>query len=239
MSAADEFLTLFNKIEQRLDDLNDSTRHYGFRRLVENLSKENPLINTFKVQLIEYNQLRNALVHQSTEEAIAEPHPEVLAEMRSIYQQLTKPPLAKEIAASPVFTATTQTPLIEVIKAMNQNFYTSIPIYHDDRFVGVFSDHSITQWLAQVAGPIDPAETILSQLQEFFNQPDDKFNSYQFMEKDVDLYTVRRAFTSFTREKKRLGAVFLTAHGRPTEEILGIITAWDLPKMEKHYRHRK
>lgn len=235
MSSADEFLTLFNKIEKRLDELNDSTKHYGFRRLVENLSKENALINTFKVQLIEYNQLRNALVHQSTEEAIAEPHPQVLAEMRKIHQQLTNPPLAKTIAASPVYFATTQTPVIEVIRAMNQHFYTSIPVYHDDRFVGVFSDHSITQWLAQIEGNVNPAETVLSQLQEFFNQPDDKFNSYKFMAEDVDFFTIRQAFIGFTKEKKRLGAVFLTAHGKAEEEILGIITAWDLPKMGKVY----
>lgn len=235
MSSADEFLTLFNKIEKHLDGLNQSTKHYGFRRLVENLSKENTLVDNFKVQLIEYNQLRNALVHQSTEEAIAEPHAEVVAEMKKIHQLLTDPPLARDIAASPVFTATTKNSVLEVVKAMNQHFYTSIPVYHDQRFVGVFSDHSITQWLAQTQSPIKPEETVLSQLQDYFNQADDKFNSYQFLPESIDVFTVKRAFTSFTKEKKRLGAIFLTENGQKQEKILGIVTAWDLPKIGKQH----
>lgn len=231
MSAAGQFLTLFNKIEQRLDELNQSTRHYGFRRLVENLSKKNKLVAHFRLPLIEYNELRNALVHKSTEEAIAEPHPEVITKMEEIHQLLTDPPLAKEIASSPVYTATTQTPVLEVIKAMNQHFYTSIPIYHDQAFVGVFSDHSITQWLAASKDSIDLQGTALSQLQDFFNQADDKFNSYQFLPENVDALTVKKAFTAFTEEKKRLGAVFLTKNGRKNEKILGIVTAWDLPNV--------
>lgn len=231
MPNAQTFLTIFNKIEQHLDEMNNSTKHYGFRRLVDRLSKENALINKHKTQLVDFLELRNALVHKSTGEPIAEPNPEVITQMEEIYQELTTPLQAMRIASKPVFTVTIKTPLKEVIQAMNQNFYTSIPIYSRDLFVGVFSDHSLTKWLAHVNQHLKISEISLSQLQDYFDREDDKFNGYQFMDLKTDIPTVRKAFTQFTQEKKRLGAIFLTKNGQKAEKIEGIITAWDLPKI--------
>ena len=39
--------------------------------------------------------------------------------------------------------------------------------------------------------------------------------------------------TAFIKEKKRLGAIFLTQTGQKNEKIHGIITAWDLPKISQ------
>lgn len=233
MSNAETFLNLFNKIEQFLDKVNQSTEHYGFRRLVENLSKSNALVEKYRMELIDYLEIRNAIVHKSTGKPIVEPNNEVLEKMQQIYQELSHPPQAKSIAASPVFTCTTKTPLLDVIKKMNSNFYTSIPVYHDEQFVGVFSDHSITKWLAHESGVIDLSEMYISQLQDFFDKPDSKFNSYQFMSTQTDVFSVRQAFIAFTEDKKRLGAIFITKTGNKNEKIQGIITAWDLPKISR------
>lgn len=174
MSNAQTFLTLFNKIEQFLDQLNDSTEHYGFRRLVDNLSKHNDLVANYKLELVDYLELRNAIVHKSTGKPIAEPHPEVIEEMQQIYDALSNPPRAISIAAKPVYSCTTKTPLLEVIREMNTNFYTSIPIYHDEQFVGVFSDNSLTRWLAHANKPLNLENTLVSQVQDYFDQADRK-----------------------------------------------------------------
>ncbi len=233
MSNAQTFLTLFNKIEQFLDKLNQSTEHYGFRRLVDYLSKNNDLVATYKMELVDYLELRNALVHKSTGKPIAEPSDEVIKKMKEIYDALSNPPLAINIAAKPVYTCTTKTPILEVIKEMNRNFYTAIPVYNQDLFVGVFSDHSLTRWLAHVNKQIDLKNILISQLQDYYDKEDNKFNSYHFMDTKTDVFTVKQAFTSFTEEKMRLGAIFLTEHGQKNEKIQGIITAWDLPKIKR------
>ena len=233
MSNAQTFLTLFNKIEHFLDQLNQSTEHYGFRRLIDNLSKHNDLVDTYKMELVDYLELRNALVHKSTGKPIAEPSDEVVKKIKDIYDVLSNPPRAINIAAKPVYTCTTKTPILDVIKEMNRNFYTSIPVYNQDLFVGVFSDNSLTRWLANVNKQIDLKEIRVSQIQDYFDKEDNKFNSYRFMDIKTDVFTVRQAFTSFTEEKMRLGAIFLTENGRKDEKIQGIITAWDLPKISR------
>ena len=120
MSNSQTFLTLFNQIEQFLTQLNNATEHYGFRRLVENLSKTNGLVENYKLDLVDYLELRNAIVHKSSGEPIAEPHPEVIEKMQQIYQMLTHPPRATSIAAFPVYTCTTKTPISEAIKKMKK-----------------------------------------------------------------------------------------------------------------------
>lgn len=233
MTNAQIFLTLFNKIEQHLDQINNSTNYYGFRRLVDHLSKDNELVAHYKLELIDYLELRNAIVHKSTGKPIAEPHSEVIEQMQAIYDALTNPPQAMEIATHPVYTCTTTTPVLEIIQKMNQNFYTSIPVYHDGMFVGVFSDHSLTKWLAHIDKPLNLDDIYISQIQNYFDKENDKFNGYQFMAKNVDIFTVKKAFASFMEKKMRLGAIFLTKNGHKQEPIEAIVTAWDLPKMGK------
>ena len=233
MSNAQAFLALFNKIEQFLDKLNNSTEHHGFRRLVDDLSKHNSLVANYKLELVDYLELRNAIVHKSTDMPIAEPYPEIIKKMQRIYDDLSNPPKAINIAAKPVYTCTTKTPILEVIKEMNQNFYTSIPIYYQNQFIGVFSDNSLTRWLAHTNKPLNLKNILVSQVQDYFDKADNKFNSYKFMNIETDVFTIKRAFTSFTEEKMRLGAIFLTQNGQKNEKIQGIITAWDLPKINQ------
>jgi hypothetical protein len=233
MSNAQTFLTLFNKIEQFLDQLNNSTEHYGFRRLVDNLSKHNDLVANYKLELVDYLELRNAIVHKSTGKPIAEPNIEVIAKMQRIYDALSNPPQAMKIATKPVYSCTTKTPIVEIIRQMNSNFYTSIPVYHQDQFIGVFSDHSLTRWLAHINKPLDLKDILVSQAQDYIEKADNKFNSYKFMDTKTDVFTIRQAFISFTKEKMRLGAIFLTRTGHKNEKIQGIITPWDLPKISE------
>lgn len=231
MSQAQTFLNLINQLEQLLKTYNNSTKHLGARRLVENASQDHELINHYKLDLIEYLELRNAIVHKTTGKAIAEPHQEVIDHLQHILNQLQHPPRALDIAASPVYTCSTKDLLLDVITVMSGNSYTVVPIYHDQRFVGVFSDQTLTQWLAQQQGRVDLDTILISQLQDHFSREDDQFNSYHFIDDQTDVFAVRKAFVSFTEEKKRLGAIFITKHGQPDEDISGIITAWDLPKI--------
>lgn len=235
---AKAFLDTFNQIERWLKKQFGEGKFVGFRRMVDQLSHENELVNRYALDLQEFLQLRNAIVHKSTGEPIAEPSQEALTAIELLYQDLTHPPQASSIAASPVYTCKTTDSLSEVIIQMKQNFYSMVPIYHDRTFVGVFSDHSLTLWLGSL-GPdatISPGQETLSGLQEYFGHQDDKYSGYEFARPDTDAYTIRQYFLSFTREKKRLGAVFLTKSGTDKDPIEGIITAWDLPKIAEAER---
>lgn len=232
-SQAQEFLVIFNKIEHELQSLYGSTKYVGFKRMVEALSKQNDLISEYSIDLIEYLQLRNAIVHKTTGKPIAEPHTEVITAIRELYKRLIHPPTAIELAAKPVFSCKTSDQLMDVIAQMKQHFYSMVPVYHDRHFVGVLSDHSLVLWMGslQKGQNVDLNTQTVGSLQEYFGNQDDKYSGYRFIEPDTDVFTIRNFFLSFISEKKRLGAVFITKSGTEKGEILGVITAWDMSKI--------
>jgi hypothetical protein len=234
-SLASEFLAIFNKIEHELQELYGSTKYVGFKRMVEALSKEHGLIAEYAIDLIEYLQLRNAIVHKTTGEPIAEPHPEVITAIRELHTRLINPPTAFELAAKPVYSCQTSDYLMDVISQMKQHFYSMVPVYHDRHFVGALSDHSLVLWMGslQKGENVDLNTQTVGGLQEFFGHQDDKYSGYRFIKPETDVFTVRDFFLSFISEKKRLGAVFITKSGDEQSEITGVITAWDMSKISK------
>jgi hypothetical protein len=199
VSQAQIFLNLFNQLEQHLDGLNDSTEHYGFRRLVDSLSKTNEIIGAYKYDLIEFLELRNAIVHKSTGAPIAEPDPQIVLQLEKILNELQHPLTAIDIAAEPVFTCQTTTKIVDVLETMTSKFYTSVPVYDNKKFVGVFSDRSIVEWLTTQArqGTISLADKTLAMIQPFLHDKDDKYHSYRFVAKSTSAHEVRESFTSF------------------------------------------
>lgn len=235
-SRADEFLTTFNQIEKHLRSLFDATKHIGFKRLVDKLSQSNSLVALYKQDLIEFVELRNAIVHRSTGQPIAEPYAEVVDRIKELYLKLSNPPTALDIANQPVYTCQTDESIANLVKTMQEKFYVFVPVYQGQNFVGVFSENSLTKWLASVAHENEfvISATTVGQLQPFFDEEDDKYNAFRFVAKDTDAFEVREDFVSFLSQKKRLGAIFVTENGSPQEKILGIITAWDIPKLAQY-----
>lgn len=78
MSNASQFLSMFNQVEDHLRKLHGGERVLGFKVLVRELSKSNSMVLSFKDDLTDFADLRNAIVHRSTDKPIAEPYPETL-----------------------------------------------------------------------------------------------------------------------------------------------------------------
>ena len=118
---------------------------------------------------------------------------------------------------------------------MKNKFYSFIPVYQDRTIVGVLSEHSLVKWLANQGQHQNwqLGQVAVGQLQDFFDRANDKHQLFSYVAQDDNAYQVRTAFLSFLSADQRLGAVFVTATGSATEPILGIITAWDLPRLTR------
>jgi len=237
ISNAERFITIFNKIDKYLRRVDRQDRHGGFvafGNLVYDVSKYNKLICTYREDLREYAELRNVIVHQFKGKSIAEPHDEVVQQIKKLYENLTQPPVAYTIASKPVFVCSTNDFITDVIQVMTEKTYTHIPVYEESEFIGVFSESSITKWIRNSAedGGFILEETKIGDLKRYLDRSDNKFNSYKFLAKNTDVFSIQEAFLSFVQEEKRLGAIFITETGKVNEKLLGIITAWDIPKIK-------
>ena len=233
MSNAEKFITTFNKIEKYLTKLHGAEKYIDFISLVRELSERNNIIRIYKDDLKEYAELRNAIVHQTRGKLIAEPYEETIQHIHQIYEVLTNPPSALMIASKPVYSCSIDDRISDVVTEMTKNVYTHVPVYEKNKFIGVFSESSITKWLGDSAESDGflLEQTGIGELKKYLDQPNDEFNGYKFLSKTTDVFNIQAAFLFFVSEHKRLGAVFITERGKEDEKILGIITAWDLPKI--------
>jgi CBS domain-containing protein len=231
---ADKFLKIYNKIEKYLNDLNKSDRYYTIGSLLGRLSQSNAIIRNRANDLRELAELRNALFHKYKGTFIAEPYDETIKEIEALYNLLVNPPTAHEISAKNVYTCDYKDLIIDTIKIITEKVYTHIPVYENGKFKGVFSESSIIRWLSDSAEDdgfiLD--RTKIGELKDYFDEPDDKYSTYTFVTRNASAYAIRDEFLSSVEEQKRIGAVFVTETGEKNEKLLGIITAWDLPKID-------
>jgi len=234
MSNAQKFLALFNDIERHFNNLAGLNKHEDFMMITARLSESNRVIRVLKNDLREYAELRNAIVHQTKNKPIAEPYDETVEDLQKIITLIKKPPTAYNIASKSVYKCKSDDLIIDVVKKMTKEIYTHVPVLKNGKFIGVFSESALARWLSSSAekdGFILDAIKI-GEIEKYFDKEDDSFCGYKFLPRNVDVFIIRDEFLSFLNQTKRLGAIFVTANGKESEEIIGIITSWDLPKIK-------
>ena len=238
MSNAKRFLETFNKIENYIKKLNTPYySNFGFVKTVRNLSKSNIVIKKFEDDLIDFADLRNAITHRKDiNKPLAEPYDEIVVQIQKIMRILTKPKLAYDIANKPVYCANTIDPIVEVISNMEKNVYTHIPVYENKIFIGLFSESSIVKWLGKNSykDGFLLEESKIGELSKYYDKIDDPFSTYKIIRRDLDVFTIEKYFQEMVQNKIRLGAIIVTENGKNSEKPLGIITSWDLPKINDY-----
>ena len=234
---AERFEVAFNKIHNQLKKLanNDDKffREDRFSTLVHTVKDRHPSIRMYKDDLLSYARLRNAIVHEKMRKNyfIADPHGEVVKNIEKIAQFLLEPPKATTIASKPVKAYETTDDLKTVLIDMGKCPFTQYPVYEDGKFSFLLTESGITSFLADqfVDNLIDFSnETVLS------IKPYECYHAVTFVSRSYDVFQIEDLFEKSLQEKRKLEAVIVTENGRETEKPLGIITAWDLIKVERN-----
>jgi len=224
---SDRFLTAFHRIEQAMKDIIGAKDHLSFFRLIELSKRKNATIRRFENDLREFSTLRNAIVHQrtSTEYAIAEPHDEIVESIEAIEQELTKPITVGEMFARKVSTLQASDTLKEALLVIRDKQYTQIPIYKDNKFVGLLTAIGIMFWVANrvetgdISWEID-LETIL--------QHEKKKENHLFVPRNLSIFEAEEMFKDAIAKGRRLEALLITDENG----LVGIVTPLDLMKIE-------
>ncbi len=224
------FLDAFAHIEQALESRIGSDRHKPFYQLVDEASRKDSFVHDIAVELKEYGDLRNAIVHERIDDQpIAEPHPETVRRIEKIRDLLQEPPKVEDEFLRPVVTCKSTDLVGRAAQLMYEHSFSKIPVYDGSEFVGLLTAEAVTHWLgAQLAkGDSDlHAETVASVLGYV-----DASVSYHFVARKTTVFEVMGLFDEASHRGQRLQAVLITHDGRRTAKPLGIITVFDLPKI--------
>lgn len=228
-NSSQEFIKEFKEVEEFLNSLINFSRHLSFPELVAQSSKYSAIVREYRYDILRFSDIRNILVHG---EEMVQVTKEAQQKIAKINRLLQSPPTVSELFSKKVTYCQIEDNLEAILKIMKENIFTHIPVYKDGKFFGVLSESSVTSWLAdKIDSPLNLRSCLVQEMALYLkNRPEEV---YKFVNKDTSVYEVRDWFLEFAESGNRLGAVLITPTGGKDELLLGIITAWDIPKIKE------
>jgi len=225
------FLATFNKIDKELGVLMNHTTNMGFSKSVKILQKYNAVVKRYSDDLLEFAELRNAIVHNKVDVsyAIAEPHDSVIERISNIENELSTPKRADRFFRRKVFCLQQGEPIARALALIHEKGFSKIPIYHGQKFTGLLTQKGITKWISKSAcsGEIAIEDIVIEDVLPF-----EKQTNCTFIAGDTSVYEAVDVFKEKMVEGNRLEALLITENGNVKEKLTGIITNTDIMKIE-------
>ncbi len=232
MRLSERFIAAYNRIDREMTRRAKLDRYVGFAQLVRRLARTDATIAQFADELLEYGDLRNAIVHDAVEPGriIAEPHPDVVERMEHIAAVLEQPPLVTPEFERKVYTVRSQDSILDVMALIRRLGYTQFPIYDQEgSFTGLLTDRCLARWLTFELEKVRSNSLEAITVAEVAAYDKTQGKNVTFLAKDATIFD---AYNEFERrigtDRPRLEAILITERGRKDEPLLGIITPWDI-----------
>ncbi len=236
---SDRFLSAFGSIEHYLRTLTGEPKRTRFYTLVDKAAETNAAVRRYADDLKEFADLRNAIIHERTDEhVIAEPNDMAVRQIEHIQHLLEHPPRVIPVFQKPVLSMQAVDPIAAAAYAMLTHNYSQLPIYDGPDFSGLLTTESIARWLGRCAPQSLvnlEAVTIAEVLACHCAQAG---RNYRFFSREDTVFTALEAFQSCEQCGQRLDAILITEHGGEAESLLGIITIWDVPRIYETMEER-
>ncbi|GIO25575.1 CBS domain-containing protein [Ornithinibacillus bavariensis] len=225
---SERFITAFNRIDKAMDGELQSSKGIGFSKAVRILTRYNAIVRRYKDDLLEFAELRNAIVHNrlDTFQVIAEPHDSVVESIEKIEKEFTQPRLVIPIFERRVHIFQSNKALSELLHVIREKGYSKFPIYDAQEFKGLVTGSGITKWLSM------NKETSIRDVLIEEILPYEKETNHQFIDKDTSVYTAVELFKDEISKGNRMDALLITDNGEADGKLLGMITAWDIMSIE-------
>ncbi|MGH2535405.1 MAG: CBS domain-containing protein [Thermomicrobiales bacterium] len=172
--------------------------------------------------------MRHAIVHERGRRLtrfIAEPAEEIVSDLRDIVETLTKPEPITSIAASPVQSFPSASPLTDVLSYMRTHVYSQV-VVQDDGLLQLLTASGIANWLEDQA-PIGLANLEEATVADALAvEPE---GSFAVLPRSATAFeALDRSWGIPVETSGRLFALLVTHSGKRSERAIGIVTPWDL-----------
>lgn len=234
------FKTNFNDLEKILKNKCKYYHIYNADKLsyyesYNKLSKFDNLIKYNKHIFNELGKIRNYIMHDNTEHYTYPicPSPDYNILLTNIINKIKKPPLVYNSSmctkSETMYYKKLTDNIYETIQTMSNKNYTYVPILDEQRkIIGVFSANVLLDKIKQKNGITVGKETTFKEIISEIKIENHSMEKFPFISKKVNIYDVKAKFEEYFSNDKIIGCLFITNNGEKSEEILGMITAWDV-----------
>jgi len=229
VSRGEQFVQLYNQLDSHLHRLTGSPPEETFASVVKKAANSgHSAVKAMRHTLVEYGDLRNAIVHDPkyrASEIIADPRPEVIRDLQRLVDLVTSPPrLMSGLHGEPqVFSE--DDPLISVLHYMRDHDFSQV-VVRSKSTLGLLTANGIAGWLtdfAEASGFLVTEGLVSHALR--YEQP----GVFTLMKRDATLFDAYEFFSRTPKEGEgRPAAVLVTHSGKASEAPLRIATPWDV-----------
>ncbi len=241
-----KFRILYNKLDEVISDRIKEKRNISFIQKLNKFINEYPSYKNIKDEVRLIHDLRNVIIHEEKYlDDITIPTDAFLDRIADVIKHMNNPQTAIDIASTCVYCCCLDDKISDVIQVMAEKIYSQVPVLSDKNkskdLIGVFSEACIAAILGEQGLGLKK-EVLLdddSRIEDIIEIVKEPINEgWDFIPKDLDVYKVQELFHNKTfknakLENARLGVLFVTEQGKRDEKILGVITTWDLSRIER------
>ena len=227
MDNVQRFLDAFAIIEKRLKQITGMTKYTGFFQLLNLAAKKNALVRRAQLDLQEYAELRNAIVHQRSGDGsiLAIPVEEVVEDIETLAKQLEDPEIVGKHFSKPVRICHPDTDLQVAFEIMNKMETSKVPVYSQGSFHSLLTMEMIARWMMHQYQHQLP---LMGQVRDCLKYKG-KQERVRFLSKDASISEAQDIFENALKKGVSLSAILITESGQMHQKPIGIITVSDLP----------
>ncbi|MBR2756021.1 MAG: CBS domain-containing protein [Lachnospiraceae bacterium] len=227
MTKTDQFLDLYKKLE------NAANTHYHIRgsgSAIAKLQRRQEFSNIHQ-ELDYIRDVRNLLTHRPRigEFYAVEPTDAMLSLLEKLIDRLEHPLSAIRIAVplEEVLSASLDSPVLDSLEKMYKRAFSHMPILEDGKVVGVFSGSSLMNCVLY-KHIMFSGDLKFRDIKDTFTFDQHPSETFRFVSRDTLVSDISDMFDETLQQEERIGMIFVTENGKSDEELLGIITAWDV-----------
>lgn len=230
----DLFKELEEVIRKKCNSVGIKTDNVPIDSQIKELSKKNSVVRRYQDELLIIKQVRNINTHQRNDKYgyVVCPNPDMNIKLKSIVDEINNPPTIYNsnmcIKRQNMYCKTLNDTIEATIKDMVDKIYTHIPILENGIVIGVFSESTLLDIVNVESGIVVDKNTKFSDILEYLKIENHSTEDFIFISRNKNIYDVEDIFKDYFVRKKRLGCVYITENGKPSESILGMLTAWDI-----------
>lgn len=230
MNRVDEFIEAYKKLEEAARRM----YHIGRERSVVAVLKRQRGFEELKSEIQSCADLRNYFQHNSRldERYAAEPTEAAIAFVRALTDRINRRPRCREICVKKkdILWRRMTDPVRSSMQAMRALGHSSIPLLQDGRVVGVFDDRALFHYAADCTGSCFSLDDRLTfqDLAPYVSVSERNMQSFAFAGMNDFADDAAELFERPQENGKRVRLVLLTASGKATDRLQGILTPWDI-----------
>lgn len=153
----------------------------------------------------------------------------LISTLKEAIRTVSAPRRADEIGIrfNDIYWAHMEDCVLPTMRTMEERAFTHVPILDDKRVVGVFSENTLLSYMIRNEISLIDGSTTFGDIADLLPVEAHASETFDFIARDALAADVSAAFQEAFKNGERLGMLFITANGKSSECLLGIITAWD------------